>query len=302
MIYVTNKTKEIFEMTKIPTIKLNDGNEMPQLGFGVFQIPDHDEAVKTVEMALANGYRLIDTAEAYDNQKAVGEGMKKSDVKREDIFLTTKLWVSNFTYEKAKAAIDNDLKELGTDYIDLMLLHQAYGDVYGAWRAMEEAQKEGKIKSLGVSNFWPDQITNLELGNNVKPVINQIEVNPWFQRDSEVKWNQGDNVAVEAWAPFAEGKDGIFTNSVLKEIGAQYGKSTGQVILRWLLQKGIVVIPKSVHDARQKENIDVFDFELSLYDMKKIAELDKNQSQFFDHHDPETIKQIFGSSLMQLKD
>lgn len=289
-------------MTKIPTIKLNDGNEMPQLGFGVFQIPDHDEAVKTVEMALANGYRLIDTAEAYNNQKAVGEGIKNSGVKREDIFLTTKLWVSNFTYEKAKAAIDNDLNELGTDYIDLMLLHQAYGDVYGAWRAMEEAQKAGKIKSLGVSNFWPDQVTNLELGNNVKPVINQIEVNPWFQREQEVKWNQGDNVAVEAWAPFAEGKGGIFTNPVLKEIGDKYGKSTGQVILRWLLQRGIVVIPKSVHDTRQKENIDVFDFELSADDMKKISALDKNQSQFFDHHDPMTIEQIFGSSLAQLKD
>ena len=288
-------------VTKIPMIKLNDGNKMPQLGFGVFQIPDHDEAVKTVEMALANGYRLIDTAEAYNNQKAVGEGIKNSGVKREDIFLTTKLWVSNFTYEKAKAAIDNDLKELGTDYIDLMLLHQAYGDIYGAWRAMEEAQKAGKIKSLGVSNFWPDQLTNLELGNNVKPVINQIEVNPWFQREREVKWNQGDKVAVEAWAPFAEGKGGIFINPVLKEIGDKYGKSTGQVILRWLLQRGIVVIPKSVHDARQKENIDVFDFELNADDMKKIASLDKNQSQFFDHHDPMAIEQIFGSSLAELK-
>lgn len=289
-------------MTKIPNIKLNDGNEMPQLGFGVFQIPDHDEAVKTVEMALANGYRLIDTAEAYNNQKAVGEGIKNSGVDRSDIFLTTKLWVSNFTYEKAKAAIDNDLKELGTDYIDLMLLHQAYGDVYGAWRAMEEAQKEGKIKSPGVSNFWPDQLENLQLGNYVKPAVNQIEINPWFQRDPEVKWNQKDEVAVEAWAPFAEGKDGIFTNPVLKEIGEKYGKSTGQVILRWLLQRGIVVIPKSVHDARQKENIDVFDFELSADDMSKIAALDKNQSQFFDHHDPMTIEQIFGSSLAQLKD
>lgn len=289
-------------MTNIPNIKLNDGNEMPQLGFGVFQIPDHDEAVKTVEMALANGYRLIDTAEAYNNQKAVGEGIKNSGVDRSDIFLTTKLWVSNFTYEKAKAAIDDDLKELGTDYIDLMLLHQAYGDVYGAWRAMEEAQKEGKIKSLGVSNFWPDQLENLQLGNYVKPAVNQIEINPWFQREPEVKWNQKDEVAVEAWAPFAEGKDGIFTNPVLKEIGEKYGKTTGQVILRWLLQRGIVVIPKSVHDARQKENIDVFDFELSADDMNKIVELDKNQSQFFDHHDPMTIEQIFGSSLAQLKD
>ncbi|MCH3904278.1 MAG: aldo/keto reductase [Lactobacillus sp.] len=289
-------------MTNIPYVKLNDGHKMPQLGFGVFQIPDHDQAVKTVEMALANGYRLIDTAEAYNNQQAVGEGIKNSGVARDEIFLTTKLWVSNFTYEKAKAAIDNDLKELGTDYIDLLLLHQAYGDVYGAWRAMEEAQKAGKIKSIGVSNFWPDQLVNLQLGNNVKPAVNQIEINPWFQREPEVKWNQSDDVTVEAWAPFAEGKDGIFTNPVLKEIGEKYGKSTGQVILRWLLQRGIVVIPKSVHDARQKENIDVFDFELSADDMKKIAALDKNKSQFFDHHDPMTIEQIFGSSLAQLKD
>lgn len=288
-------------MAQIPTVKLNDGNEIPQLGFGVFQIPDHDQAVKTVAMALANGYRLIDTAEAYNNQRAVGEGIKNSGVNRDDIFLTTKLWVSNFTYEKAKAAIDNDLKELGTDHIDLLLLHQAYGDVYGAWRAMEEAQKAGKIKSLGVSNFWPDQLMNLQLESDVKPVINQIEVNPWFQREPEVKWNQQDDVAVEAWAPFAEGKGDIFNNSTLKAIGDKYKKTTGQVMLRWLLQRGIVVIPKSVHDARQKENIDVFDFELTDDEMKQIAGLDKNVSQFFDHHDPATIEQIFGSSLKQLR-
>ena len=288
-------------MAQIPTVKLNDGNEIPQLGFGVFQIPDHDQAVKTVEMALANGYRLIDTAEAYNNQQAVGEGIKNSGVSRDDIFLTTKLWVSNFTYEKAKAAIDNDLKELGTDHIDLLLLHQAYGDVYGAWRAMEEAQKAGKIKSLGVSNFWPDQLMNLQLESDVKPVINQIEINPWFQREPEVKWNQQDDVAVEAWAPFAEGKGDIFNNSTLKAIGDKYKKTTGQVMLRWLLQRGIVVIPKSVHDARQKENIDVFDFKLTDDEMKQIAGLDKNVSQFFDHHDPATIEQIFGSSLKQLR-
>lgn len=288
-------------MAQIPTVKLNDGNEIPQLGFGVFQIPDHDQAVKTVEMALANGYRLIDTAEAYNNQQAVGEGIKNSGVSRDDIFLTTKLWVSNFTYEKAKAAIDNDLKELGTDHIDLLLLHQAYGDVYGAWRAMEEAQKAGKIKSLGVSNFWPDQLMNLQLESDVKPVINQIEINPWFQREPEVKWNQQDDVAVEAWAPFAEGKGDIFSNSTLKAIGDKYKKTTGQVMLRWLLQRGIVVIPKSVHDARQKENIDVFDFKLTDDEMKQIAGLDKNVSQFFDHHDPATIEQIFGSSLKQLR-
>lgn len=288
-------------MTKIPKIKLNDGNEMPQLGFGVFQIPDHDEAVKTVEMALANGYRLIDTAEAYNNQKAVGEGIRNSGVDRHDIFLTTKIWVSNLSYERAKKAIDHDLKELGTDYVDLMLLHQAYGDTYGAWRALEEAQKAGKIRSIGVSNFWPDQLQNLELGNKVKPVINQIEINPWFQRESEVKWNQKDNVTVEAWAPFAEGKNKIFTNDTLKAIGDKHGKSVGQVILRWLIQRGIIVIPKSVHDARQKENMNVFNFELSTEDMKQISNLDKNKSQFFDHHDPETIANVFGSSLKKLR-
>lgn len=286
---------------QIPEVKLNDGHEMPQLGFGVFQIPDHDQAVKTVEMALVNGYRLIDTAEAYNNQRAVGEGMKNSGVKREDIFLTTKLWINHFSYDKAKAAINNDLKELGTDYIDLLLLHQSYGDIYGAWHAMEEAQKAGKIRSIGVSNFWPDQVVNLELGNQVKPAVNQIEINPWFQREAEVKWNQQDGLAVEAWAPFAEGKNGIFTNPTIKAIADKYHKGNGQVILRWLLQRGIIVIPKSVHDARQKENIDVFDFQLTDDEMKQIASLDTNKSQFFDHHDPLTIKQIFGSSLAQLK-
>lgn len=285
----------------IPTIKLNDGNKMPQVGFGVFQILDHLEARNTVEAALSNGYRLIDTAEAYNNQPAIGEAISRSSTKREEIFLTTKLWVSNFTYEKAKQAIDHDLQELKTDYIDLFLLHQAYGDVAGAWRAMEEAQKAGKIKSLGVSNFWPAQLKNLELMMNVKPVVNQIEVNPWFQRTQEVEWNQKEDMAVEAWAPFAEGKNGIFTNKLLQQIGEKYGKTPGQVILRWLLQRNIILIPKSVHDARQKENIALFDFELSMEDMNLISTLDKNQSQFFDHHDPDTIEQIFGSSLRELR-
>lgn len=285
----------------IPTVKLNDGNVMPQVGFGLFQIPDPTEAQNTVESALANGYRLFDTAEAYNNQPAIGEAISRSSTKREDIFLTTKLWVSNFTYEKAKKAIDNDLKELKTDYIDLFLLHQAYGDIAGAWRAMEEAQKEGKIKSLGVSNFWPSQLKNLELMMNVKPVVNQIEVNPWYQRNQEVEWNFSDDVAVEAWAPFAEGKGDIFENELLTQIGQKYHKTAGQVILRWLLQHNIIIIPKSVHDTRQKENIDIFDFELSAEDMQLISTLDKNQSQFFDHHDPSTIEQIFGSSLRELR-
>lgn len=181
-----NKKEAELIMTTIPMLKMNDGHTIPQLGFGVFQITDHAEAVTAIESALFNGYRLIDTAEAYNNQKAVGEALKNSKIPRDDVFLTTKLWVSNYRYEEAKKAIDHDLKELGTDYIDLFLLHQAYGDIAGAWRAMEEAQKEGKIKSLGVSNFWPDQLKNLELMSNVKPAINQIEINPWYQRDSEV--------------------------------------------------------------------------------------------------------------------
>ncbi|MFV0561310.1 MAG: aldo/keto reductase [Enterococcus sp.] len=288
-------------MTTIPMIKMNDGNSIPQLGFGVFQITDEKEAVASVENALANGYRLIDTAEAYNNQKAVGKAIKNSGIDRSEIFLTTKLWVSNYRYEDAKRAIDNDLKELGTDYIDLFLLHQAYGDIAGAWRAMEEAQQAGKIKSLGVSNFWPDQLKNLELMSNVKPAINQIELNPWYQRDSEVEWNLQNGVIPEAWAPFAEGKGDIFTNPVLAEIGKKYNKSNGQTILRWLIQRGIIVIPKSVNKERQQENIAVFDFELSAEDMATISGLDKHTSQFFDHHDPVAIEQIFGSSLKKLR-
>ncbi|MBD5429205.1 aldo/keto reductase [Lactobacillus sp.] len=288
-------------MTEVTNIFLNDGNQMPQLGFGVFQIPDHNEAKKAVEEALSNGYRLIDTAEAYNNQKAVGEAIKDSSVKREDIFLTTKLWVSNYTFEKATKAIDEDLKELGTDYIDLMLLHQPYGDVYGAWDAMQAAQRAGKIKSIGVSNFAPDQYMNLELEHEVSPAINQIEINPWFQQTNDVKYFQGRDIAVEAWAPFAEGKDNIFSNKTLKAIGEKYDKTVGQVILRWLIQRSIVVIPKSVHSERQKENMDIFDFQLSQEDMKQIAGLDKGVSQFFDHRDPAVIDDIFGESLKQLR-
>ncbi len=285
----------------VPVIKLNDGHDMPQLGFGVYRIPDYKQAVKTVEMALSNGYRLIDTAEAYHNQKAVGVGIKNSNVKREDIFLTTKLWITHFSYLKAKKAIDHDLQELGTDYIDLMLLHQSVGDIYGAWHALEEAQKEGKIKSIGVSNFYPERLMDLSLGNEVKPVIDQIEINPWFQRKKIVHYLQSQKVAMEAWSPFANGKKNIFNNRLLKQIGIKHGKSTGQVILRWLIQRGIIVIPKSVHDRRQKENIDIFDFSLSSSEMAKIANLDTNKTQFVDHRDPEVIRKVFGPDLIKLK-
>lgn len=275
---------------------------MPTLGFGVFQVPDLNEAEKAVTEAIDTGYRLIDTAAAYQNEEAVGKAIKNSSVNRDDIFVTSKLWVSDFNDERAKKGIDTSLQKLGLDYMDLYLLHQPYGDTMGAWRALEEAQKEGKIRAIGVSNFYADQLQDLMLTMPVKPVLNQIEVNPWYQQDAEVKFAQSQDVRVEAWAPFAEGKHDIFKNETIAEIAAKYGKSNGQVILRWLLQRGITVIPKSVHQKRMAENIDVFDFELTDDDMKKMASLDKNESQFFDHRDPVTIEQIFGSSLQQVKD
>lgn len=288
-------------MSQVPSIKLNNGVEMPTLGFGVFQVPDLSQAEKAVSEAIETGYRLVDTAAAYQNEEAVGKAIKNSSVNREDIFVTSKLWVSDFSYEGAKRGIDASLEKLGLDYMDLYLLHQPYGDTMGAWRALQEAYKAGKIRAIGVSNFYADQLKNLELTMPVKPVLNQIEVNPWYQQDSEVKFAQDEDIRVEAWAPFAEGKHDIFNNPVLKEIAAKYNKATGQVILRWLLQRGITVIPKSVHQNRMAENIDVFDFELTDDDMKKIAQLDKNESQFFDHRDPITIEQIFGSSLKQVQ-
>lgn len=289
-------------MTKVPTITLNDGNKMPLLGLGVFQIPDHEKARQTVEMALANGYRMIDTAEVYENQIAVGQAIAESAVNRDDIFLTTKIWVSNMSFEKATKAIDHDLKELGTDYLDLVLLHQPYGDTFGAWNALAAAKRAGKIRSIGLSNFYPDQYMNLELAHEDKPAINQIEINPWFQQTNDVKFFQGRDVAVEAWAQFAEGKHDIFNNKVLKGIAEAHHKTVAQVILRWLTQQDIIVIPKSVHEKRQKENIDIFDFNLTQDEMDKIKELDKGESQFFDHRDPAVIDNIFGESLKQLRD
>lgn len=275
---------------------------MPTLGFGVFQVPDLSQAEQAVTDAIETGYRLIDTAAAYQNEEAVGRAIKNSSVNRDEIFVTSKLWVSDFNYERAKKGIDTSLQKLGLDYMDLYLLHQPYGDTMGAWRALDEAQKEGKIRAIGVSNFYADQLQDLMLTMPVKPAVNQIEVNPWYQQDAEVNFDQSKDVRVEAWAPFAEGKHNIFTNETIAEIAAKYGKSNGQIILRWLLQRGITVIPKSVHQKRMAENIDVFDFELSDDDMKKMAGLDKKESQFFDHRDPVTIEQIFGSSLKQVQD
>lgn len=289
-------------MNNVPTIKLNNDVEMPTLGFGVFQIPDFNQAKQAVTDALNNGYRLIDTAAAYQNEAAVGQAIQESSIKREDIFVTSKLWVADFNYQRAKVGIDTSLQKLGLDYIDLYLLHQPYGDIIGAWRALEAAYQAGKIRAIGVSNFYADQLKNLELTVPIKPALNQIEVNPWYQQNQEVQFNQSEDVQVEAWAPFAEGKHNLFENETIMTIADKYGKSTGQVILRWLLQRGITVIPKSVHPQRMAENINVFDFELSADDMKTMASLDKGESQFFDHRDPVTIEQIFGSSLQQVKD
>lgn len=283
------------------TVKLNNGVEMPKLGFGVFQVTDLDQCEQAVVDAIDSGYRLIDTAAAYQNEAAVGRAIKRSGVDRKELFITSKLWVSDANYERAQKGIEQSLNNLGLDYLDLYLLHQPYGDVAGAWRALEEAYKAGKIRAIGVSNFYGDQLKNLELSNEIKPVINQIEVNPWYQQKSEVDFAQSDDIQVEAWAPFAEGKHEIFTNKVIAEIANKYGKSNGQVILRWLLQRGIVVIPKSVHKNRMVENINVFDFELTSDEMNALNSLDKGESQFFDHRDPKVIEQIFGSSLAQLK-
>ena len=283
------------------TVKLNNGIEMPQLGFGVFQVTDLEQCEQAVVDAINSGYRLIDTAAAYQNEAAVERAIKRSGVYRKDLFITSKLWVSDANYERAQKGIDQSLSNLGLDYLDLYLLHQPYGDVVGAWRALEEAYKAGKIRAIGVSNFYGDQLKNLELSNEVKPAINQIEVNPWYQQKSEVTFAQSDDIQVEAWAPFAEGKHQIFTNKVIAEIANKYGKSNGQVILRWLLQRGIVVIPKSVHKNRMAENINVFDFELTNDEMNALNNLDKGESQFFDHRDPRVIEQIFGASLAQLK-
>lgn len=283
-------------------VQLNNGVQMPQLGFGVFQMTDLAECEQAVVDALASGYRLIDTAAAYHNEAAVGRAIKRSGVAREDLFITSKLWVSDASYERAKKGIDQSLQNLGVDYLDLYLLHQPFGDVIGAWRALEEAYKAGKIRAIGVSNFYADQLKNLILSTDVKPVINQIEVNPWYQEHSEVAFAQAEEIQVEAWAPFAEGKHNIFTDERIAAIGSRYGKSNGQVILRWLLQRGIVVIPKSVHQNRMAENIDVFDFELTTAEMATMNDLDKGESQFFDHRDPAAIEQIFGTSLAALKE
>lgn len=270
-------------------ITLNNGVKMPQLGYGVFQITK-EECERCVLDALKAGYRLIDTAQSYFNEEEVGSAIKKSGIPREEIFLTTKVWIEHYGYEACKASIDESLRKLQTDYLDLLLLHQPFADYYGAWRALEEYYEAGKIRAIGISNFYPDRMIDLASFARIKPMVNQIEIHPYHQQEAAKSWHDKYQVQLEAWAPFGEGKGGLFTDPVLCAIGAKYGKSSAQIMIRWHLQRGIVVIPKSVHADRMKENFDVFDFELSAEDMEQIAALDKKESAFFSHTDPGMVE------------
>ena len=275
-------------------VKLNNGIEMPILGFGVYQIEDQVLCEQCVYDAIEAGYRSIDTAAAYGNEEAVGRAIKRSGVPREDLFITTKLWISDAGYDKAKKAFEASMKRLQLDYLDLYLIHQPFNDYYGAWRAMEELYKEGSIRSIGVSNFMPDRLVDLILHNEITPAVNQVETNPFYQQIEAEAFMQEKGVQVESWAPFAEGKNNMFQNETLAAIAGKYGKSIAQVILRWLIQRNIVVIPKSIRKERIIENFNVFDFELTKEDMKKIAALDTNTSCFFSHRDPKMVEWLSG--------
>lgn len=273
-------------------VMLNNGIKMPIAGFGVFQIPDLEECERVVLDAIEVGYRLIDTAQAYGNEEAVGRAIQKTSVPREELFITTKVWISNAGYEKAKGSIEESLKKMQLDYLDLVLIHQPVGDYYGTYRAMEELYKEGKIKAIGVSNFYPDRLVDICLFNEVIPAVNQVEVNVFHQQKEAEKVMTKYQVQMQAWAPFAEGRNDMFNQPLLKEIGNRYNKTVAQVILRWLIQRGIVVLAKSTRKSRMEENINIFDFELSEQEMQMIAELDKKESSFFSHYDPNIIEYL----------
>ena len=276
---------------------LNNGIKMPMEGFGVFQITDPAQCEQVVLDAIESGYRLIDTAAAYMNEEAVGRAIKKSGVPREELFITTKLWVQDASYEGAKAAIQTSLDKLGLDYLDLYLIHQPMGDYYGAYRAMEEEYKAGRLKALGVCNFYPERLVDLCLNVEVKPAVNQVELHPFFQQENALKVMKEYGVQPEAWGPFAEGKYGIFTNEKLTEIANKYGKSVAQVVLRWNVQRGVVVIPKTVNKNRMEQNIDIWDFELSKEDMDIISTMDIGHSEIVDHSDPEFVKMLNGMHI-----
>lgn len=271
------------------TIKLNNGVEMPLLGYGVFQV-NLAECERCVSDAISVGYRLIDTAQSYQNEEGVGNAWKKSGIPREEFFLVTKVWISNAGYEKAKASIEKSLEKLQTDYIDLLLIHQPFGDYYGTYRAMEEAYKAGKLKAIGISNFYPDRFVDLAHNVEVKPAVNQVETHVFNQQKEPQEIMKKFGTVTMSWGPFAEGKNDFFNNETLAEIGNKYGKSVAQVALRFLIQRNIVVIPKSVNIERMKQNFDVFDFELSQDDMDKIYALDNGESLFLNHYDPNTVE------------
>ena len=271
------------------TITLRNGVKMPILGYGVYQV-DPKECERCVLDAINSGYRLIDTAQAYNTEEGVGEAIVKSGIAREDLFIVTKVWISNAGYEKAKASIEESLRKLRTDYIELLLIHQPFGDYYGTYRAMEEAYKDGKVRAIGVSNFYPDHLIDIASFVEIPPMVNQVETHVFNQQTEAQKIMEKYGCQIMSWGPFAEGRNDFFTNPVLKNIGEKYGKSVAQVALRYLIQRGVIVIPKSTHKERMEQNINVFDFALNADDMKAIAALDMEQSQFFSHYDPSTVE------------
>ncbi len=272
------------------TVKLNNGVKMPILGFGVFQVKDLQECERSVADAIETGYRLIDTAQSYGNEEAVGKAIKRSGVAREELFITTKLWIQSNGYDGTKKAFEGSLKRLQTDYLDLYLIHQPFGDAYGEWRAMQDLYKEGRVKAIGVSNFYPDRLIDLIIHNEIVPAINQVETHPFHQQIETQQFLQENNVQIESWGPFAEGKNNLFHNELLASIGKKYNRSIAQVVLRWLTQRGIIAIPKSAHKKRMEENFNSLDFELSAEDMEAIKTLDSDKSAFFDHRDPAMVK------------
>ena len=270
-------------------VTLNNGVKMPILGYGVYQVTK-DECERCVSNALKVGYRAIDTAQSYFNEEEVGNAIEKSGIPREEIFITTKVWIDNYGHEKCKKSVMESMRKLKVDYLDLILLHQPFADYYGAWRALEDMYADGKIRAIGISNFYPDRMVDLASFSRIKPMVNQVETHPFNQQIEAQEWMKKYGVQIEAWAPFGEGRGGLFTNETIAKIAAKYNKTVAQVILRWELQRGIVVIPKSVHIERMEQNLDVFDFELSDEDMQVMAGLDKKQSSFFSHTDPAMVE------------
>lgn len=283
-------------MSSVPTVRLKNGVEMPLLGFGTYQVTDLAEAERSVKDAIATGYRLIDTAASYGNEEAVGRGIADSGVPREELFITTKLWIADTGLEKTEEAFERSLERLGLDYLDLYLIHQPYGDVYGAWRVMEQLHKDGRIRAIGVSNFQPDRVMDFLMHHEIPPAVNQIETHPFHQQVDAQTFLEDNNIQIESWGPFAEGRNDLFHNEALQAIATAHDKTVAQVVLRWLTQRGVIAIPKSVRKERMEENFAIFDFALSQDEMAKIRELDTETSSFFDHRDPAMVKMLSEAS------